>query len=313
MLDSSARIAIIGAGAVGAYYGGCLAAAGHEVLFIARGAHLQAMQQHGLEIVSEDGPLRLPVVDAREHASELGPVDVVLFCVKLYDTEDAIELCRPLLGTDTFVLTLQNGVESAGRLGAALGADRILGGATYVVAHVRDPGIIRRTGLTNRIDLAEADGTRSERAMVLTRILQDVGVDANLCDDMDLMLWHKFVLVASSSAATAVTRQTIGVVRADPVMREMLVSCIAETAAVGRALGVRLEDGLEQQVLDKFDHVMSAETKASQLTDLERGRPLELEWLSGAVHRLGKQTGVPTPVHSTAYVALLAFVNGDRI
>jgi len=310
--DTPARIAIIGAGAVGAYYGGRLAAAGHDVTFVARGAHLEALQRHGLEIVSEEGKLEIPVVDARAHTSKLGPVDAALFTVKLYDTEAAIELCRPLLGDDTFVLTLQNGVESVGRLSEAFGIDRVLGGATYVEVHLLQPGIVRRTGSTNRIDLAEADGTRSERAITITDILRDAGVDARLWDDMGSMLWHKFVLVASSSAVTAITRQTIGVVRSDPAMREMLIACIAEAAAVGRALGVPLEGGLERAVLDAFDNVMNADTKASQLTDLERGRPLELEWLSGAVHRLGKQAGVPTPVHSTAYAALLPFANKER-
>lgn len=312
MSDTPARIAIIGAGAVGAYYGGCLAAAGHDVVFIARGAHLEAMQRHGLEIVSEQGKLKIPVVDARAQTSRVGPVDVVVFCVKLYDMENALALCRPLFGSDTFVLTLQNGVESAGRLSEAFGAYRVVGGATYVEAHVLQPGIVRRTGTTNRIDLAEADGSRSKRAIALTEILSDAGVDARLWDDMDSMLWHKFVLVASSSAATAITRQTIGVVRSNPVMREMLITCIAESTAVGRALGVSLEEGLERDVLDAFDNVMSADTKASQLTDLERGRPLELEWLSGAVHRLGKMVGVPTPAHSTAYAALLPFANPSR-
>ena len=314
MDETPTRIAVVGAGAVGAYFGGRLAAAGHDVTFITRGAHLEAMQRHGLEIISADGKLRIPVVDARAQTNQVGPVDVVLFSVKAYDTEEAIELCHPVIGDDTFVLTLQNGVESVSRLSAVLGAGRVVGGATYAEVHVLQPGIVRRTGSTNRIDLAEAAGAKSRRALEIVDTLRDAGVDARLWTNMDAMLWHKFVLVAASSAVTALTRQTIGTVRSDPVMREMLVASIAETAAVGRALGVALESGLEGTVLHAFDNVMNADTRASQLTDLERGRPLELEWLSGAVHRLGQQAGVPTPVHSTAYAALRPFATGgDKV
>lgn len=305
------RIAIIGAGAVGGYYGGCLAAAGHEVLLVARGDHLQALQRNGLEIVSDGGSLEAPAMSATCSTLGLPPVDVVFLTVKLYDLEGAIELCRPLLDDRTFVIPLQNGVESPSMLQTQLGSDRVVGGVTYIEAHLASPGVVRRTGTTNRIDLAEPEGPPSRRLSSLAEALRAADVEVNECDDMAAMLWRKFVLVVSSSATTAICRQPIGQIRSNPSSREMLIGCIDEAIAVGKALGVPLEPDLAEVILHRFDRVMGPDTKASQLTDLERGRPLELEWLSGAVHRLGRQVGVATPVHSTIYASLLPFAGGS--
>ena len=304
------RIAIIGAGAIGGFFGAKLAQAGHDVVFIARGRHLQAMQSRGLTIRGDADETHLVPATARETTEGLAPVDAILFCVKLYDSEPAARACRPLLKDDTLVLTLQNGVESPDVLGAMLGRGRMLGGAAYIVVQIEAPGVIRHTGPSERIEFAAADPETGEDAAAFGAVCRQAGVDAHVGDDMRLLLWNKFVLLSASSSMTALTRRTMGWVRDDPVARETMIAAITETVAVARALGVPLADDIRPRTLEALDHVVGADAKASQLVDLERGKRLELEWLSGAIHRFGRQTGVPTPVHSTVYAALRPFASG---
>jgi len=304
------RIAIMGAGAIGGFYGAKLAQAGHEVIFIARGAHLKAMQTHGLTIRSDAGTLHLPSVTACASTDDCAPVDAILFCVKLYDTGPAARACRALLNDETLVLTLQNGVESPDVLGAVLGAERMLGGAAYIVVQIEAPGVIRHTGPSERIEFAAAEPAVQARAVAFGEVCRAAGIDAHVGEDMRLLLWNKFVLLSASSSMTALTRQTMGWVRTDKVAREIMVAAVRETVAVARALGVPLAEDVEERTLETLDHVVGADAKASQLVDLERGKPLELEWLSGAIHRFGQTLGIPTPVHSTVYAALRPFAAG---
>jgi 2-dehydropantoate 2-reductase len=306
------RIAIMGAGGVGAYYGACLALAGEDVVFVARGAHLQALRSRGLRVISDEGALTLDAVTAVEDTRSVGTVDAVLFAVKLYDAEVAAKACLPLLGESTYVVSVQNGVESVDILSRILGPGRVLGGATYIVASIDSPGVIRRTGPWARIEFAEPTGELTARARQFERACRRAGIDIELSTDMAALLWNKFVLLSATSATTALTRQPIGYVREDEVMWEVAAACVAETVAVGRALGVALNADAEAAALRRFEHELSADAKASQLVDLERGKPLELEYLSGAIHRFGKRLGVPTPVHTTVYAALRPFVNGAR-
>ncbi|MFQ5533575.1 MAG: ketopantoate reductase family protein [Sphingomonadales bacterium] len=304
------RIAIMGAGGVGGYYGAALAKAGADVGFIARGAHLDAMRRRGLTVLSDNGAFKVDPVRASADAASIGPVDVVLFCVKLYDTEQAVRACRPLIGDTTIVVTLQNGVESVAVLSAILGPGRVAGGAVYIVSRIESPGIIRRTGPSDLMEIGVPEGGPRDGAEAFVNMGRGAGLNISLVDDMNRMIWGKFILLSASSAMTALTRATIGEVRGDPVMRGVMIKAIQETVRVAHAVGVCLPDGIEKSTLYRLDTVLAADAKASQLVDLERGRRLELEWLSGAIHRLGREAGIETPVHSTVYAALKRFAAG---
>jgi 2-dehydropantoate 2-reductase len=307
------RVAVMGAGAVGGYFGAALARAGEDVALIARGAHLEALRMRGLCVRDGRDAFTVRNFTAVADPRSLDPVDVVLFCVKLYDTEAAARALLPLLGESTYVVTLQNGVDSFDTLSRIVGPQRVVGGITYIVASIEEPGVIRRTGNWARIEVAEPNGELTARLVGFESMCRAAGIDIELKRDMRQLVWSKFVLLSATSATTALTRQTIGRIRADPLMRWVAETCIAETLAVGRALGVSLGAEIEQAALERLHHGMSDDAKASQLVDLERGKPLELEHLSGAVHRLGRETGVPTPVHTTVYAALKPYVHGRAI
>jgi 2-dehydropantoate 2-reductase len=298
---------------MGGFIGAKLVAAGQDVTFIARGIHLDAMRRSGLRVSGVEDFV-VDNVQATDDPGQVSPVDVVLFCVKLYDTQSAAQLIRPLLHEQTMVLTVQNGIESVARIDAVIGKGHSLGGAAYFPANIKAPGEIAYLGCIAdkpHVAFGEAGAGGSARADRLAQVLNDAGVQAKVCEDTELMLWEKFCLMAGISAATALTRQTVGVVRSDPHMRAMLAAAINEAAQVGRAMGVPLGADVEQRTLAFLDG-NPANGKASQLTDLERGRRLELEGLSGALLRLGREHDVPTPVHMTAYAALKPFINGSE-
>ena len=305
------KIAVMGAGGMGGWLGARLATSNNDVSFIARGAHLAAMQDHGLKISGADS-IYLPDVFATDTPHQIGTVDVVLFCVKLYDTEQAAKAIRPLLGPETVVLTVQNGVDSAQRISAQIGDGHTLSGAAYFPAHIAAPGQIEyvgRIGGKPHIAFGEPGAGVSDRVQALSRQCQDAGIETEVFTDTESSIWEKFCLVAATSATTALTRQCVGVVRSDPHMRWMLKQAIAEASAVGRESGVRLRPDLDSRTLASIDQ-NPADGKASQLIDLERGRRLELDGLSGRVVKLGKKLGVPTPVHSTVYAALKPYIDG---
>jgi 2-dehydropantoate 2-reductase len=306
------KIAVMGAGGMGGWLGAKLAAAGSNVVFVARGAHLDAIRANGLRVTGAES-IHLTDVVATDRPDEIGPVDAVLFCVKLYDTESAAEALSPFLGSETFVVTVQNGVESANRIAKVIGEGRTLAGAAYFPANIASPGEIAYVGRIEgkpHIAFGEPRAGASARAYAFAETCRAAAIDAEVSENTDSMMWEKFCLVAGTSAATTLTRQTVGVVRSNPDMRWMLSEAIGETARVGRKLGIALADDVEVRVLDFIDH-NPPNGKSSQLVDLERGRRLELEGLSGAVVRLGKQSGVPTPIHSTAYAALRPFIDGE--
>ncbi|MCP5371228.1 MAG: 2-dehydropantoate 2-reductase [Hyphomicrobiales bacterium] len=303
------RFAVMAAGGVGGYFGGRLAAAGHEVHFIARGGHLQALRTNGLTLESPVGDLHLPDISVTDDPAAIGPVDCVLFAVKLWDTETAAALCRPLLGPDTFVVPLQNGVESIERVAGVLGAERVLGGIAYIPAVIDRPGVIRHGGKFAGIAFGEADNRQSDRAQALLAACGDGGFDARIPDDIHVALWEKFVLLVAMSSWTAVTRGPIGPLREDADIRPMIAATLAETAAVGRARGIALPADMADRQLKVIDNV-PFDMKASMLHDLERGNRLELPWLAGAVARMGAAAGVATPVIATLYGALKPFADG---
>ncbi len=302
------RIAIFGSGGVGAYFGGRLAAGGDEVFFIARGAHLSAMRERGLRILSPNGNLHLPHIVATDDPKSIGPVDVVLFTVKLYDMATAIERLRPLLGPATVVVPFQNGVDASEMLARALGPDPVAGGTTYIVAAISDPGAITHTALGRLIfgSLQPAQQPALER---LYERCKAAGIDATLSDRILSDIWMKFARLTVFSGMTAVTRCPIGPIREDPELWAMFRQAIAESVAVARAKGIDLPETMPQDITNAVGS-MPPESKSSMLGDLERGKPLELPWLSGAIVRIGREVGVPTPTHQFIATVLKPYVGG---
>jgi 2-dehydropantoate 2-reductase len=302
------RIAVIGAGGVGGYFGGRLAAAGADVHFLARGAHLDALRANGLRIESPKGNVHIARVNATADPSAIGPCDIVLFCVKLYDLEAALASLPPLVGPDTIVLPFQNGVESVGLLTRAIGAAHTGGGTTYITAVIAEPGVIRHTVMDSLI-FGEVDGRRSPRLERFLEACRPAGFHATLSDQITVDIWTKFVRLSVFSGMTAVTRCSIGPIVRDPDLFAMLKDAIREARAVAVASGVPVPESVAEDVGDAYAR-MSPDAKSSMLHDLERGRRLELPWLSGAVVRLGADAGVPTPIHRFIATVLRPYVNG---
>ena len=304
------RIAIFGSGGVGGYFGARLAAAGEDVTFLARGAHLAAMQQDGLHIASPLGDVHLPKVQAADRPQAVGPVDVVLFTVKLYDVEASAATLAPLVGPDTVVITLQNGVDAMDMVAKHVGDRHVAGGAAYIVAVIDRPGHIRHT-TAQQLVFGERDGRRSDRLVKFEEAGTRAGFQAKASTDVTADLWTKFVRLATWSGMTTVTRSPMGVVRDTPETFELMIAAIKEVIAVGHARGVNLPADLMDTTLAMIKN-FPASSKSSMLEDIERGRRLELPWLSGAVVRIGREVGVPTPIHQFITTILTPFVNGSK-
>jgi 2-dehydropantoate 2-reductase len=302
------RIAVMGAGGVGGYFGGRLAQAGHDVSFVARGKHLEALQARGLTLKSPLGDVTLKVRAAEDPAA-LGTADVVLFAVKLWDTESAAERIRPLLGERGVVIPFQNGVESIERVGAVLGAERVMGGAAYIASRIGEPGVIVQTGSMARLRFGAVRPTQKKIATAFLAACQDAKIEVELADDIVRVLWEKFVLLVSVSATTTVARSSVGVVRGDPDLRWLLETCMHETWALGKKRGVALADEFVAQTL-KFVDGLPAEMRASMAADLEAGGRLEAPWLSGAVARMSQEAGLEAPANRAVYAALKPYIDG---
>lgn len=298
------RIAAMAAGAVGGYFGARLQQAGHEVFYIARGAHLAALKKNGIRLISTHGDLHLPQVNATDDPAEVGQVDVVLFAVKLWDTEKAAVLTRPLVGANTRVISLQNGVDSYERIAPLIGEDHVIPGVTYVVTVIDGPGIIKQESRFQTIICNTIDGRPDAMLKAFADAAKAAGLDAVLSDDIQRDRWHKFIFLSGSSGSTAVTRSTMGPILADPDTRAMLRNIMAETVAVGRAKGVALDPNYAEERLAFADKNVPANMKASMANDLDRGNRLELDWLAGKICQLGRELNVPTPVNDTIYAAL---------
>ena len=303
------RIAAMAAGAVGGYFGACLAQAGHDVSFIARGAHRDAIRRNGLKVESPLGAIHLKDVNVTDDPASIGVVDVVLFAVKLWDTEKAGEQARPLVGPATRVITLQNGVDSVDRLAPILGDDVVVGGSTYVVTMISEPGVIRHGSPFARIRCGFLDRRPDEALAGYVQQIKDAGVDITLSDDMRADMWMKFVLLTGTSGITASTRQPLGPIRDDPDMRALFLKLRQETLAVGTAAGVVFPPAFPQELersIDAFPPTM----KASMANDLDAGNRLELDWLAGKVVALGRELGVPTPANEAVYAILKPYRMG---
>lgn len=304
------KIAVMGSGGVGGFYGGRLAHTGCDVSFIARGAHLAALESRGLTIENEaQGDIHVPRVKATDDPASIGPVDLVIFAVKLWDTETAARAIRPLIGPGTAVLSLQNGVIKDDILRRELGASVLMGGVAYVGTAIARPGVIRQTGTLQRLVFGEYDGQRSARAEALLALLLEAGIQAELSDDIRRTLWEKYVFLVGLSGTTATIRIPIGPIRSDPQTRAFLLDLMKETVEVGRAHGVKLPEDYAEQRLAFADTVSPGMT-SSLHHDLERGNRLEVEWLSGGVVQLGKAVGVPTPVNRGVWDVLALHAAG---
>ena len=298
----------MGAGGVGGYFGARLQQAGHEVTFFARGRHLQALQKDGLTVESAHGNAKLKV-RVFEDPREAGVVDVVLFAVKLWDTESAAERLRPVVGKDTVVIPFQNGVESTERVGRILGKDKVLGGSAYIGTRIRAPGVIEHSGQMARLQFGPVMPAQRAAAQAFLEACKGAGIQAEIPDDIVKASWEKFVFLVGLSSATAVSRAPIGVVRADPDLRWLLEEAIRETWRVGRARGVALADDFVEARM-KFADGLHADMKASLLHDLEAGGRLEAPWLCGAVARMAREAGFDAPVNRSVYAALKPYIDG---
>jgi len=303
------RIAIMGSGGVGGYFGARLAQAGNDVAFVARGRHLAAMRANGLAIRSVLGDMTIPRPAVTDDPAGLAPADIVLFAVKLWDTEGAAKAVLPLLATGGVVVPFQNGVESIERIGAIVGADRVMGGVAYIAATIGEPGVIAHTGTMARLRFGPVEPSQRKTAEALLASCQGAGIDAELSNDIRRALWEKFAFLSAFSGLTSVARQPLGVLRSDPDLRATLEAAIRETWSVGRAKGVALTDDFVTQQM-KFTDGLPAQMKSSMLNDLEAGNRIEAPWLAGAVARMGSAMGIATPVNATLFAALKPYCAG---
>ena len=297
------RIAALAAGGVGGYFGARLAAAGHDVTFIARGAHLDAIRKDGLRVESTLGNLHVPDAKATNAPAEVGPVDIVLFAVKLWDTEIGGEAAKPLIGPQTRLITLQNGVDAMDRLTPILGAEHVVGGIAYIATVIGAPGVIQHTSPFAIARCGRPGGAADPQLAAFVEAGQKAGIDIALSDDIDVERWKKFTFLASLAAATAGTRHAIGPILADPDTRTFFEALLGETVAVARAKGAKLPPDFFEERL-RFAESVHYGMKASLLHDLERGNRLELDWLTGRVVSLGRELGVPTPANEAVYAML---------
>jgi 2-dehydropantoate 2-reductase len=303
------RILVMGAGGVGGYFGAQLARAGHDVAFVARGAHLAALRAQGLKLESELAPVHLQTVTADSDPARLGPADVVMFCTKLWDVESGARSIEPALTADSLVIPFQNGVESHLMLRGMLGADRVAGGVAQISATIKAPGVIEQVGPFARLRIGAFDPAQEERLRAFAQAGANAKIDIEVVPDIERALWEKFVFLVAMSGVMSLARQPIGVVRSDPELRATLVAAIEESVAVGRARHVALAPDVVEATMKLVDWLQPG-IRASMLNDLTRGNRLEAPWLAGAVARMSKEAGLAAPVNATIYAALKPYLDG---
>jgi 2-dehydropantoate 2-reductase len=303
------RIAVMGAGAVGGYFGARLARAGHEVAFVARGRQLAALRGNGLRVESPLGDMHLRTVEVTDKPAEAGAVDLVLFTVKLWDTLEAAEAVKPLLGPGTAVVSFQNGVVKDDILRDALGAGHVMGGVTYIAATIAEPGVIRHSGALQKLVFGEYDGSLSPRVRQLRDACADSGIDAEISDRIEQAIWEKFVFLVGLSGTTSLARTPIGPIRSHPRSRAFLHDVMAEVVQVALAQGVPLPVGYADERLAFTDQVPASMT-SSMHHDLEQGNRLEVDWLSGDVVKRGARLGVATPCNRAIFDILSVHSEG---
>ncbi len=303
------RIAIMGSGGVGGYFGARLAKGGADVTFIARGAHLEAMRKNGLRIDSTHHPIELPKVNATDDPSSIGKVDIILFSVKLWDTETAAKSLVSTIGPETGLISFQNGVQKDDMLRPIVGDKALIGGTSYIAASIKAPGVIAHGGANQRLVFGEFDRKPSKRVEAFHAACTAGGINAEINPDIGVEIWQKFVFLVGMSGATASMRANAGQIRSNPQTRQFMLDLMKEVVAVGIARGVALPpDYAEQRIA--FIDTLPAEMVASMANDLREGKPLELPWLSGGVVDLGAAVNVPTPANRAVRDILTLHVNG---
>lgn len=297
------RIAILGAGGVGGYLGGLLAREGHEVALVARGAHLRAIRERGLAVRSVHGDFVVRPALATDSPSELGPCDLVVFAVKTYDTDAAAEASKPLLGKDTTVLPLQNGIDAAARLAPYVGAERVIEGVAWIVASIEEPGVIRQESQVRHFVIGETGGRQTPRLAAVRDAIASSGCTVDATVEITRVLWTKLLFIASIAGLTSVTRSTVGRILAVPETKAMLRRAMAEVDAVAHAKGIPLEGGAVETGMG-FAAMLEPTATSSMARDVAADRRSEYDALSGAVVRAGREAGVPTPVHEFCWTLL---------
>ncbi len=304
------RIAVMGSGGLGGYFGARLAQGGADVHFVARGAHLRAMREHGLSIEGPQ-PLHLTNVHATDNPATIGEVDLVMLCVKLWDTEAAVAQIMPLVGPATCIVSFQNGVLKDQMLRRAFDESQLMGGVGYIAATIDRPGVIRQTGPMQRLVFGEFDGSLSARGQAFLAACQAGGIQAELSPNIVREIWQKYVFLVGLSGTTTTIRKPIGPIRENPQTRALLLDLMREVVAVGRAHGVDLASDYAEVRLQLADNV-AYDMTSSMHHDLERGNPLEVRWLAGGVVELGALKGVPTPLNRAIAAILALHAKGSR-
>ncbi len=297
------RIAVMGSGGLGGLFGGLLASVGADVLFIARGAHLDAMQTSGLRILSELGDVTLNDVDATADPSGRQPVDYVIFTVKGQDTRTASELIAPLVGPDTGIVSFQNGVEGIDILAARYSPEAVIPGTTNAPAMIEAPGVIRNVGTGRPITIGEWHGDRSERVMAFGEFSKKASLDVTISEDIHVDVWSKFVAMATFSALICLTRLPVRSIVGNPETRQLAIDSMNEVVAVANARGIVLPTNTVGKILS-FVETLDPSWKTSMCNDLEARKMIEVDSISGVMHRLGQEFGIATPVHTVSYRAL---------
>ncbi len=306
------KIAVMGAGGVGGFFGGLLAKSGQDVTFIARGAHLEALRAHGLKVESQSaGDFSLPRVIAAERPADIGTVDLVLMTTKAYDLEGAARSLLPALRKDSLVLPLLNGVDIADRLATVIGAERVLGGMCQVSSAIKSPGNIRQVGPLNKIVFGELAGGITPRTQAVLDVFKGAAITAELSASIQVDVWSKYLFIDAAGGICALTRSTLGPVLKDPDTRALYVGCMQEVEALARRKGIPLPATVVQDTLALCDK-LPFETRPSLLLSLEQGNPLELDALNGTAVRLGNELGIPTPINGFITAALKLHVAGRK-
>jgi 2-dehydropantoate 2-reductase len=298
------RIAVFGAGGVGGYFGGRLAQKGQDVTFIARGAHLDALRSRGLHVYSINGDFTIKPVNATDNPAQVGIADVILVATKAWQVTEAAHAIQPMVGPQTIVVPLLNGVEAPDQLARVINRSQVLGGLCWIVSFVEQPGVIRHTGVEPKVVFSTLDRMQNERAQQLFNAFLQANVKVDMPQDIQMAMWEKFIFITPMSSIGAVTRVPVGITRSVPQTRQMIETAIDEIIAVAWATGVRLQDTVFSRTMTFIDN-MPAHSTLSMQRDIMDERPSELEAQTGAVVRLGMRYDVATPLHAFLYNSLL--------
>ena len=298
------KIIVMGTGGVGGYYGAMLAKQGHDVTFVARGAHLKAIQENGLQVKSIFGDFHLKPAKATDNPAQTGPVDLILICTKTYDTDDAVQKIKPIVGKETTVLSLQNGVDAVERIGNVIGVDHIVAGATWISSAVEAPGVIKQVSDFRRVVIGELNGQHTPRVQAIYEAFKQTGAATELSENILKILWTKFVFISSASGFGSLTRLPMAEFRTIPETRALIINLMREVEAIARAQGIALDANVVEQALGFMDNA-GPHIKASMQLDVESGHRTEIESMVGIIGRKGRELGVPTPVADAIYALIL--------